>query len=158
MIKKLTILVLIIFGLTSCGYSPMYSGNNETNFEIYDLELKGDRQINNIIKSRLEKYFNNNKEKKYIIKVRTNYEKNSVTKDRTGSTTHFKLIVKLTLDYKRVGVNQNEKEPNKQLSFSESTIIKKNQDNFEQNDYENITIKNISELLINKVILYLERS
>ena len=117
MIKKLTILVLIIFGLTSCGYSPMYSGNNETNFEIYDLELKGDRQINNIIESRLEKYFNNNKEKKYIIKVRTNYEKNSVTKDRTGSTTHFKLIVKLTLDYKRVGVNKMKKSQTNNYHF-----------------------------------------
>ena len=46
----------------------------------------------------------------------------------------------------------------KELSFSESLIIKKNQDNFEQNDYEKITIENISELLINKVILYLARS
>ena len=158
MIKKITFLFLIIFGLISFGYSPMYSSNNETNFEIYDLELKGDEQINNVIKNRLEKYFNNNKEKKYIIKVRTSYEKISATKDRTGSTTHFKLIVKLALDYKEVGVKQNEKEQSKKISFSENTIIKKNQDNFEQNDYEYITIKNISELLINKVILYLERS
>ena len=158
MIKKITFLVLIICGLVSCGYSPMYSSNNETNFEIYDLELKGDEQINNVIKNRLEKYFNNNKEKKYIIKVRTSYEKISATKDRTGSTTHFKLIVKLALDYKEVGVKQNEKEQSKKISFSENTIIKKNQDNFEQNDYEYITIKNISELLINKIILYLERS
>ena len=156
MIKKLTILVLIIFALTSCGYSPMYSNNNETNFEIYNLELEGDEKINNIIKNKLEKYFNNNKEKKYIIKVRTSYEKISATKDRTGSTTHFKLIVKLALNYERVDLKQNKK--GKKLSFSESIIIKKNQDNFEQNDYQNITIKNLSELLINKVIIYLERS
>ncbi|MDC3126736.1 hypothetical protein OA436_03050, partial [Candidatus Pelagibacter sp.] len=140
------------------GYSPMYSNNNETNFEIYDLELNGNEQINNVIKNRLEKYFKNNKEKKYIIKIKTSYEKISATKDRTGSTTHFKLIVRLALDYKSVGIKQNEKGQSKILSFSESTIIKKNQDNFEQNDYENITIKNISELLINKVIIYLERS
>ena len=156
MIKKLTILVLIIFGLTSCGYSPMYSSNNETNFEIYDLELKGDEQINNIIKNKFEKYFNNNNEKKYIIKVRTSYEKISATKDRTGSTTHFKLIVKLILNYERVDLKQNDL--GKELSFSESIIIKKNQDKFEQDDYQNITIKNLSELLTNKVILYLERS
>ena len=156
MIKKITFLFLIIFGLISCGYSPMYSSNNETNFEIYDLELKGDEQINNIIKNKFEKYFNNNNEKKYIIKVRTSYEKISATKDRTGSTTHFKLIVKLILNYERVDLKQNDL--GKELSFSESIIIKKNQDKFEQDDYQNITIKNLSELLTNKVILYLERS
>ena len=156
MIKKLTILILVIFGLTNCGYTPIYSNNNKTNFEIYKLELKGDEQINNVIKNRLEKYFNNNNEKKYIIKVTTSYEKVSATKDRTGSTTHFKLIGKLDLNYQRVSVEQNEK--GEEVFFSESIIIKKNQDNSDQNDYEIITIKNISELLVNKVIRYLERS
>ena len=156
MIKKLTILVLITFGLTSCGYSPMYSNNSEANFEIYNLTLEGDEQINNVIKKKLEKYFNNNSEKKYIIKVKTSYQKISATKDRTGSTTHFKLIVKLALNFERIDLEQNKK--GKKISFSESIIIKKNQDNFKQDDYEKITIKNLSELLINKVILYLERS
>ena len=45
----------------------------------------------------------------------------------------------------------------RKLSLSETVIIKKNQDNFQQNNYEKITIKNISELLINKIILHLAR-
>ena len=155
MIKKLIILILIIFGLTSCGYSPIYSNNN-TNFEINDLELEGNEEINNIIKNKLDRYFDNNSQKKYIINIKTNYEKISATKDRTGSTTHFKLIVNLDLRYKKVD-SEVDKEM-EELTFSESLIIKKNQDNFEQNDYEKITIENISELLINKVILYLARS
>ena len=156
MIKKLTILILVIFGLTSCGYSPIYSNNNNTNFEINDLELEGNEEINNIIKNKLDRYFENNSQKKYIINIKTNYEKISATKDRTGSTTHFKLIVNLDLRYKKVD-SEVDKEM-EELTFSESLIIKKNQDNFEQNDYEKITIENISELLINKVILYLARS
>ena len=156
MIKKLIILILIIFGLTSCGYSPIYSNNNNTNFEINDLELEGNEEINNIIKNKLDRYFENNSQKKYIINIKTNYEKISATKDRTGSTTHFKLIVNLDLRYKKVD-SEVDKEM-EELTFSESLIIKKNQDNFEQNDYEKITIENISELLINKVILYLARS
>ena len=156
MIKKLTILILIIFGLTNCGYSPIYSNNNNTNFEINELKLEGDEQVNNIIKNKLDRYFENDSKKKYIIDIKTNYEKISASKDRTGSTTHFKLIVNLDLSYKIV--DSKEEEKMKKLSFSESLIIKKNQDNFEQNDYEKITIENISELLINKVILYLARS
>ncbi len=156
MIKKLTILILIIFGLTNCGYSPIYSNNNNTNFEINDLKLEGDEQVNNIINNKLDRYLENDSKKKYIIDIKTNSEKISASKDRTGSTTHFKLIVNLDLSYKRV--DSKEEEKMKKLSFSESLIIKKNQDNFEQNDYEKITIENISELLINKVILYLARS
>ena len=80
----------------------------------------------------------------------------SATKDLTGSTTHFKLIVNLDLRYKKVSPEAEEEI--KKLSFSESLIIKKNQDNFVQNYYEKISIKNISEMLINKVILYLTRN
>tara|TARA_B100001057_G_scaffold199322_1_gene199982 strand:+ start:2662 stop:3135 length:474 start_codon:yes stop_codon:yes gene_type:complete len=156
MIKKLTIFIFIIFGLTNCGYSPMYSDNNDMNFEIYEYELEGDTEVNNAIENKLKKYLNNNSKTKYIIKLESNYEKISATKDRTGSTTHFKLVVNLKLIYEKIGSEQ--KKAKKEASFSESLIIKKNTDNFEQNDYERITIKNISELLFNKVILYLARS
>ena len=97
MIKKLTFLILVLFSFTSCGYSPIYSNNNEAVFEIYKFELEGINEINNVIENKLEKYFNNNSQKKYIVKIKTSYQKNTATKDRTGSTTHFKLIVNLNL-------------------------------------------------------------
>ena len=156
MIKKLTLLIFIVFGLTNCGYSPMISDSANTNFEIYNLELEGNNEVNTMIKNKLEKFKNNNSEKKYIVKINTNYKKISATKNSTGRTTHFKLIVDLSLSYKKFNLNEDKQE--KKISFSESLIIKKNQNNFEQNDYENIVIENMSELLINKVILYLGRS
>ncbi len=156
MIKKLTFLILVLFSFTSCGYSPIYSNNNEAVFEIYKFELEGINEINNVIENKLEKYFNNNSQKKYIVKIKTSYQKNTATKDLTGSTTHFKLIVNLNLKLQRIDLEQNQKE--KEVSFSESLIIKKNSDNFEQNDYEKISIENMTELLINKVILYIVRN
>ncbi len=156
MVKKLTLFIFIVFSLVNCGYSPMYSDNTNKNFEIYNLELEGNNEVNNIIKNKLEKYNNNNSEKKYIVKIKTYYKKISATKNSTGRTTHFKLVVDLSLSYKRFNLDEDKQE--KEISFSESLIIKKNQNNFEQNDYEKIVIKNMSELLINKVILYLGRS
>ena len=156
MIKKLTLFIFIVFSLINCGYSPMYSDNSNKNFEIYNLELEGNNEVNNIIKNKLEKYNNNNSEKKYIVKIKTYYKKISATKNSTGRTTHFKLVVDLSLSYKRFGLDEDKQE--KEISFSESLIIKKNQNNFEQNDYEKIVIRNMSELLVNKVILYLGRS
>ena len=156
MIKKLTLFIFIVFSLVNCGYSPMYSDNTNKNFEIYNLELEGNNEVNNIIKNKLEKYNNNNSEKKYIVKIKTYYKKISATKNSTGRTTHFKLVVDLSLSYKRFNLDEDKQE--KEISFSESLIIKKNQNNFEQNDYEKIVIRNMSELLVNKVILYLGRS
>ena len=36
-------------------------------------------------------------------------------------------------------------------------IIKRNENNYEQNNYEKIIIKNMSELMIERMILYLSR-
>ena len=37
-------------------------------------------------------------------------------------------------------------------------IIKRNQNNYEQNNYEQTIIKNMSELMVKKAILYLSRN
>ena len=155
MIKKLTIFIYIIFSLTSCGYSPMYSSKN-ANFEIYNFDLEGDSKVNNFIENKLKKYLNNDSEKKYNIKIKSSYEKVSATKDKTGNTTHFKLIVNLNMQYERVDLEQNKKAG--QVSFSENLIIKRNENNFEQNNYEKIIIENISELLFNKIVTILAKT
>ena len=81
MIKKFTIFIYIIFSLTSCGYSPIYSKKNNTNFEISKFKIL--KVIAKLIISlkKFKKYFNNDGEKKYNIKIKTNYEKISASKD-----------------------------------------------------------------------------
>ena len=67
-----------------------------------------------------------------------------------------KLIVNLTLNYKMSGLENNNREE-RVINFSESQMIKRDQNNYEQTNYENILIRNMSELLINRVILQLVR-
>ena len=155
MIKKFTIFIYIIFSLTSCGYSPIYS-TKDTNFEILNFDLEGDSKVNYFIENGFKKYFNNDGEKKYNIKIKTNYEKASASKDKTGNTTHYRLIVNLIMNYERVNLNQDKK--TKEVSFSENLIIKRDENNFEQDKYEKVIINNMSELLVNKVILYLSNN
>ena len=97
----------------------------------------------------------NNSEKKYIISIRTDYQKEVATKDATGKATNFKLIVNLTLNYTTSELENNRVE--RVINFSESQMIKRDQNNYEQTNYENILIRNMSELLINRVILQLAR-
>ena len=61
--RKNFIIIFVLF-FTSCGYVPMYSINNQENFKITILESYGDRDVNNLIKSRLNNYSNINSEKK----------------------------------------------------------------------------------------------
>ena len=155
MIKKFLILIVTTLSLTSCGYGPIYSDKNTMDFEITSFKIEGDTEVNNIVQNKLGKYLGNNSEKKYIISIRTDYQKEVATKDATGKATNFKLIVNLTLNYTTSELENNRVE--RVINFSESQMIKRDQNNYEQTNYENILIRNMSELLINRVILQLAR-
>ena len=155
MIKKFLILIVTTLSLASCGYGPIYSDKNTMDFEITSFKIEGDTEVNNIVQNKLGKYLDNNSEKKYIISIRTDYQKEVATKDATGKATNFKLIVNLTLNYTTSGLENNRVE--RVINFSESQMIKRDQNNYEQTNYENILIRNMSELLINRVILQLVR-
>ena len=156
MLKKFIYPLFLIFFLSSCGYTPIYLSSSESNFEISNFKIDGDNEINSIVKKKLNKYLNNDYKKKYDVKIFTNYEKVSVTKDVTGNTTNFKLIVNLNLNY--VNINTKQKNQSRNIFFSEELIIEKNQNNYEQNNYERIVIKNLTEILTEKIILHLSRS
>lgn len=156
MIKKIIFLIIIIFGLSNCGYSPIFLDNNSKNFSIVDFEKEGNEKINNIIENKLKKYLNSNDEKKYKVKIKTGYQKISAAKDTTGNVTNFKLTITLRSDL--VDLSAKEAGEIKTISFSESTVINKSQNNYEQNTYEKFVIKNMSELLANKLITYLSRN
>ena len=155
MIKKFLILIVTTLSLTSCGYGPIYSDKNTMDFEITSFKIEGDTEVNNIVQNKLGKYLDNNSEKKYIISIRTDYQKEVATKNATGKATNFKLIVNLTLNYTTSELENNRVE--RVINFSESQMIKRDQNNYEQTNYENILIRNMSELLINRVILQLVR-
>ena len=155
MIKKFLILIFTTLSLTSCGYGPIYSDKNTMDFEITSFKIEGDTEVNNIVQNKLGKYLDNNSEKKYIISIRTDYQKEVATKNATGKATNFKLIVNLTLNYTTSELENNRVE--RVINFSESQMIKRDQNNYEQTNYENILIRNMSELLINRVILQLAR-
>lgn len=155
MIKKFLILIVTTLSLASCGYGPIYSDKNTMDFEITSFKIEGDTEVNNIVQNKLGKYLDNNSEKKYIISIRTDYQKEVATKNATGKATNFKLIVNLTLNYTTSELENNRVE--RVINFSESQMIKRDQNNYDQTNYENILIRNMSELLINRVILQLVR-
>ena len=154
MIKKIFILILIVFGLTSCGYTPMLSQNNNFDFNIENLELLGDKNINNFLEKKLKQFSNNSNNKKYKISINSNYQKIIVAKDSTGNATDLKLIASIDVVFSLQDGSENQ---GKKVSFLESIIIKKNDNTFDQKNYERSVLNNLSQLLLNKLVFHLSK-
>ena len=152
MIKKTFLLILIVFGLSGCGYTPMLSQNNDFNFNIVNLEFLGDKTINNFLEKKLMQYSNNSNNKKYKISINSNYQKIIIAKDSTGNATDLKLISTIDVIYSLHNETKNEE---KKISFLESIIIKKSDNTFDQNNYERNVLDNLSLQLLNKLVFFL---
>ena len=156
MFRKIILCILVLCGLSSCGYNSLHSQKDDLNFTILNLELNGDFMINNYIQQKLKKYEKIDSERKFELEIKTTLNKFSVGKDSKGNTTNLKLVANLDLNINEIKM-ENE-QTKKTVSFSENITIKKNENNYEQSNYEKILIKNMSELLFKKLVFYLSRS
>ena len=156
MFRKIILCILVLCGLSSCGYTSLHSQKDDLNFTILNLELNGDFMINNYIEQKLKKYEKIDSERKFELEIKSTLNKFSVGKDFKGNTTNLKLVANLDLNINEIKM-ENE-QTKKTVSFSESITIKKNENNYEQSNYEEILIKNMSELLFKKLVFYLSRS
>ena len=156
MFRKIILCILVLCGLSSCGYTSLHSQKDDLNFTILNLKLNGDLLINNYIEQELKKYEKINSERKFELEIKTTLNKFSVGKDSKGNTTNLKLVANLDLNINEIKM-ENE-QTKKTVSFSENITIKKNENNYEQSNYEEILIKNMSELLFKKLVFYLSRS
>ena len=148
MSKKNIIIISLILFLTNCGFSPIYHNNN-VNFSIEKVDYTGDREFNNFLKINLDKYKNEDADKKIFIKAQSKYEKNILTKDSTGKVTSYKLEVQVTFLVKS---------NNKKIKITEKKIIDSMDDKFEetrrvksvkQSFASSISSKLLTELTIN---------
>ncbi len=91
MFKKIFILIFISLLLNHCGFTPLYSNKTNNNFSIVDLNMKGNRIINNYIKTNLYHLLNSNNEKQFKINVETKYNKVVLSKDKKAKITEYEL-------------------------------------------------------------------
>ena len=142
--KKISLLVIIIL-IYGCGYSPLYiSGKNDLFLNL--VNIKGDFDLNTYIKNDFKIASDENSLNVFDINVETKYEKIILAKDSTGDATDYRLDfnVKFTI-----------LSENKEISYKESFKIKKNNQKFEQSNYEREIKRNFSEIVKDKLILYL---
>ena len=140
MIKKFTTVIALII-LTGCGFTPMHSKKNNTNFSIEQINFSGERELNNFLKIGLTRY-KSSSDKKFFIDVESDFSKNIVTKDITGKVTNYELVANVTFKFKSI----------KEIEFSEKKIIENLNDNFEQTKKERSVKQIFATSIINKLI------
>jgi len=149
MMQKQVILISLILFLTHCGFSPIYVNSTNINFSIENVNYKGDRDLNNFLKTNLNQYKNDKSDRKILIEATSEYEKITLTKNTASVITNYKLIAKVKFLIKST---------NKKINITEEKIISSMDDKFEEarkeraikeNFARSISDKLISELVIN---------
>ena len=144
---KIISIVLIIF-LTSCGYNPIYLNKNLENFEYQEIILEGDKNINKKLISSLNIKKNNKNKNKLFIS--SSYKINEVSKNSKGQIELYKSTLTVLINTKDSN-DANIKSKNFLKEFTYS-----NRDNkFELVEYQNSIQKNLLEIIISEVNLFL---
>ena len=147
MIKKNFIKIIFIFLLASCGYSPMLSTMDNKILNIEVVSHEGDKEINQVLRSKFKIHRNENEE---LIKISINstYNKKDLSKSLTGKVEDYKIETTTSFIVSR---NKNEKN----FSFSEEYTIKNFDDDFEERNYEKKIRKNVANINYQKLMLQL---
>ena len=143
--KYIYILIFIPFLTLSCDYSPIYSKKVNYNFLIEKIEFDGDAEINNLIDKKLKKYRTIKSEKKFSILSTSSYNKVSQSKNLSGKTTNYLVIIEIAFRIKK-GDKLNT------LKFKEDFLIKNFSNKFEESNLEKIKKENATNLIINSLI------
>ena len=140
--KKLIFVVITLFMLNNCGYTPIYS-SKDSNFNI-DISQKDRSKLNSKIENNIKKFSNQNSENIIQLEISSNKKINIISKDKKGDPSRFSMIISLTINI----LNKNNYEINKTKNFSEKFDYNNNSNKFSLKQYE----KDIEDNLINKII------
>ena len=143
--KKIFTLLLLTF-LFGCGYTSLYKEVGKDLF-INVLGVEGDFEINNYLKNDLKISSKKDSSNRYDVKFKTEYKKIVLAKNATGDVTDYNLEMSV-----KFIITSND---NKEVTFKENFKVKKNDDSFEQSNYEKDIKRNFSKIVQEKLTLYL---
>ena len=149
--KKFILIFLFLF--SACGYSPVYKGILQSNFEIDIQNFSGDSYINNGIKNSLLKYSQKENSGKILFKldISTEYEKKSISKNLAGESISYELKVTSS-------VSINSDTINDKIIIIEKFNMTSIDDDFEEKEYENTIKNNFANSISRKIVTTISQS
>ena len=147
--KKLIFVVIALFMLNNCGYTPIYSSKNN-NFYI-DISQKDKSKLNSKIENNIKKFSNQNSENIIQLEISSNKKINIITRDEKGDPSRFNMTISLTINI----LNKNNYEISKTKSFTEKFDYNNNSNKFSLKQYEKDIEDNLIRKIIERSIIYL---
>tara|TARA_B100001063_G_C16453325_1_gene399404 strand:- start:52 stop:513 length:462 start_codon:yes stop_codon:yes gene_type:complete len=141
--KNIISLILLLF-FTNCGFTPIYKDGINLNTKIVFDKILGDRSMNNMIRSNLNRYSYEEADKIVQIDLNTIYEKNILAKDSTGKTTDYQIMIKAIFNITTENTNQ-------EIIITETFDYKSFTKNFEELEYEQTVKQNMANLISKKL-------
>ena len=142
-----TIIVFLIIGLNACSYKPIFLQKNYE-FEVEKVSLKGEKNINNIIHSKLKliKSTAEKDKKKYNIEILSTKNRKIVSKNSKGDPLKFEMTI--LVEYKIIN-NGNLLVDNK---IEKNNIYNNDSDQFKLEQTEEIILENLTESVSDIII------
>ena len=141
------IILFLLFSITSCSYKPIFLEKNY-DFQIRDISLVGDQDINRTIQNKLKFIKNNDsKDKKsYTININSTKNREIVSKDSKGDPVKFETNV--LVEYKILNNNNTLLD----TKIEKKNIYNNDSDPFKLEQTENIILQNLSESVGDAII------
>src|SRR6056300_267956 len=151
MIKKISLISLILLFFQNCGYTPIYSKNQSIDFYIESITFNdGDDDLAEYIRFNLNNYLNQNDGKKYKINANIEYKKVETSKNAIGEAEEYDL-------YSNIIFIINGDNLNKNINIKESFKMDNFNDEFEEREYEQIVKKSMARSIVSKLLIQLSR-
>jgi len=149
MIKKNLIkLLILLFFISGCGYSPIFSKKN-TSFSIYELSASGNSKLNKIINNRLNNYKGSDGKRKFSLTLETHLNKEIALRDSKGNPKTYRVNLLSNISIKDFDGTVKNKSFSKSVDYNN----KSNKSNLKK--YENNTSINLAEKIADEIIIYL---
>ena len=145
---KISLYIIIIIGLSSCGYSRLNVQSNE--FRFNSIEINGDKRLSYILKNNLELLSKPESNKSFDLLLNLTSSKTSKIKDTTGKTTRFNIVLSGDLkliDNNKVVTNQ---------SFIVNNVYDVSNNHTDTIRNEKNSIQNNIETLSEEIIKYIQ--
>ena len=150
MIKKNLIkLLILLFFVSACGYTPIYTSKNSS-FAITQVGTTGNIKLNRIISAKLTNYKDTNANKQFNLSINTSLEKEVSSKDTKGNPKTYRINLKSNILVKDSKGNEKNKLFIKSLDYNN----RNNKSDLKK--LENETSKNLAEKIAEDLIIYLK--
>jgi len=132
---KILLYIIIILGLSSCGYSRLNDQSNE--FKFNSIKINGDKRLSYILKNNLNLLSKPESKKSYEVLINLTSSKTRKIKDATGKTTRFNMVLngdlKLTDDNKVVNNRSFKISNDYDVSNNHSDTIRNEKNSIQRN-------------------------